>query len=52
MANFNPYISKHSIIHRLNPSLKIIVMVFFIVLVFLPTGLFGQVFLLIIASCL
>lgn len=49
MANFNPYISKNSLIHRLNPSLKIIITLFLIILVFLPTGLFGQVFLLLLS---
>lgn len=52
MANFNPYIDKPSLIHRLNPSLKIIIILFLIILVFLPTGLFGQVFLLVISLIL
>jgi energy-coupling factor transporter transmembrane protein EcfT len=50
MANFNPYIQRQSLIHRLNPSLKMIVTLFVVILVFLPTGLFGQVFLLLLVS--
>jgi energy-coupling factor transporter transmembrane protein EcfT len=38
--------------HRLNPSLKMIGMVFLIVCIFLPSGFFGQAILLLITTVL
>ncbi len=40
------YIRRNSPIHKLNPSLKFIAYVLFIILVFLPIGFFGQTILL------
>ncbi|MDR3330219.1 MAG: energy-coupling factor transporter transmembrane protein EcfT [Mycoplasmataceae bacterium] len=49
MANsFSAYIDRDSYIHRFNPSLKLIILVMFVVMVFLPIGFFGQTILLIV----
>jgi energy-coupling factor transport system permease protein len=37
---------RDSFMHRFNPSLKLIVLVLFIVMIFLPLGFFGQTILL------
>lgn len=51
-SGFNAYVQKNSIIHRLNPSLKLIGVVFLLVMVFLPTGFFGQLILIIIVAAI
>jgi energy-coupling factor transport system permease protein len=43
---FSAYIVRDSFMHRFNPSLKLIILVMFIVMIFLPLGFFGQVILL------
>jgi energy-coupling factor transport system permease protein len=47
-SSFSTYIARDSFIHRFNPSLKLIILLFFIVMIFLPAGFFGQIILLVI----
>lgn len=43
MNNFiNGYISRNSLIHKMNPALKILMFICFVILVFLPLGLIFQ----------
>lgn len=42
MNAFSNYITKKSFMHNLNPSLKLISVIFIIVMIFLPIGFFGQ----------
>ncbi|MDD6145350.1 MAG: energy-coupling factor transporter transmembrane component T [Malacoplasma sp.] len=42
------YISRRSLYHRLNPTVKLIVTIMLIVVVFLPVGFFGQIVLFIV----
>lgn len=44
--NYNGYVSRNSLIHRMNPSIKFITSIFFIVLIFIPYGFFTQLILL------
>ncbi|MDR1235157.1 MAG: energy-coupling factor transporter transmembrane protein EcfT [Mycoplasmataceae bacterium] len=46
--SFSTYIARESFVHKFNPSLKLIIAVVFIVMIFLPLGFFGQSILLII----
>lgn len=45
--NFNGYVLKESIIHRMNPSLKFLMVVFVIIMIFIPFGFISQLILLI-----
>lgn len=42
MNSFSTFVEKKSFMHNLNPSLKLISVVFIIILIFLPIGFFGQ----------
>ncbi len=42
MNAFSNYITKKSFMHNLNPSLKLISVIFIIIMIFLPIGFFGQ----------
>lgn len=44
--NYNGYVNTNSIIHRMNPSIKFIVAIIFIILIFIPYGFILQIFLL------
>lgn len=44
--NYNGYVYRNSIIHRMNPSIKFISSIIFIVLIFIPYGFFSQLILL------
>lgn len=46
--NYNGYVSRSSFIHRLNPSMKFLSSIIFIVLIFIPYGFFSQVILLVV----
>lgn len=48
MSAFNSYVQQNSIIHRINPSLKFLAFTLLIIMVFIPTGLFGQIILLVV----
>ena len=41
-STFNQDLSRNSFWHRLNPAVKIIITLLFIVIIFLPNGFFGQ----------
>lgn len=45
--NYNGFVSKDSVIHRMNPSLKFLMTCFVIVMIFTPFGFFFQMVLLI-----
>lgn len=45
--NFNGYIAKESILHKMNPSLKFLSVCFIIALIFIPFGFFFQMIILI-----
>ena len=47
---FDSESSRNSFWHRLNPAVKILITVMFIVIIFLPTGFFGQLISLIFVS--
>ncbi|MDR0739354.1 MAG: energy-coupling factor transporter transmembrane protein EcfT [Mycoplasmataceae bacterium] len=47
---FSTYIDRNSFIHKFNPSLKLIILVFFIVMIFMPIGFFGQAIIFIILT--
>jgi energy-coupling factor transport system permease protein len=47
-SGFSTYVMRDSFIHRFNPSLKLIMLVFFIVMIFLPLGFFGQLILFVV----
>lgn len=46
--NYNGYVSRSSLIHRMNPSMKFLSSIIFIVLIFIPYGFFTQVILLVV----
>lgn len=48
--SFNLYIHQNSFWHKLNPSIKLIITIIFIALIFLPTGLFGQLIVFVIIT--
>lgn len=51
MNNFiNGYISRNSLIHKMNPALKILMFICFVILVFLPLGLIFQMGIWVIVS--
>lgn len=46
--NYSGYVKRNSIIHKMNPSIKFIISIIFIVLIFIPAGFFLQTILLVI----
>lgn len=51
MNNFiNGYISRNSLIHKMNPALKILMFICFVILVFLPLGLIFQMVIWVIVT--
>ncbi len=44
--NYNGYVYRNSIIHRMNPSIKFLTSIFFIILIFIPYGFFTQLIIL------
>ncbi|SYV95165.1 ABC-type cobalt transport system, permease component CbiQ and related transporters, partial [Mycoplasmoides gallisepticum] len=46
----NGYILSNSVVHKTNPSIKLIIFIAFVVIIFLPTGLVFQLIVLAIIS--
>lgn len=46
--NFNGYIVKNSLIHKMNPSLKFLTVCFFIAMIFIPFGFLFQTIMLVV----
>ncbi|WP_412032359.1 energy-coupling factor transporter transmembrane component T family protein [Malacoplasma muris] len=44
--NYNGYVYRNSIIHRMNPSIKFLTSILFIILIFIPYGFFTQLIIL------
>ena len=50
--NYNGYVSRNSIIHRMNPSLKFLLTFIIIIMIFIPYGFIFQIVLLVICLSL
>ena len=51
MNNFiNGYISRNSIIHKMNPTLKMLMFISFMILIFIPIGFVAQMIVWLIVS--
>lgn len=48
MNNFSNFIHSKTFMHKMNPSLKLMITIFLIVMIFLPIGFFGQLICLLI----
>ncbi len=48
MNNFSNFIHSKTFMHQMNPSLKLMITIFLIVMIFLPIGFFGQLICLLI----
>ncbi len=48
MNNFSNFIHSKTFMHKMNPSLKLMITIFLIIMIFLPIGFFGQLIYLLI----